>query len=232
MSTEMELKQESLQVSEQVNAIMIKDAESFALAGNMIIALDQMKKKIVEYWKGPKDAAYKAHKEITAKETEMLKPIDERRRMLNGKMSAWATEQERIRREEQRRVDEARRKQEDEERRKLEERARKAEEKGKAEKAEELREKAEQVYIPPVVVVPEVEKTTRTETGTISTVKDIAVDIIDPMEIVKAVAAGTLPIAVITINEAKLKAAVKMLGIMELHGLNIREVVNTKFRGK
>lgn len=232
MINEQELQQEAVQVSEQVNAVVVRDQETYSIAGNMILALDKLKKKITDYWAEPIDTAFKAHKALTAKRAEMLNPIEDRGKALNRKMGEYATEQDRIRREEQRKIDEARRKKEDDERRKLEERARKAEEAGKEAKAEELREKAEAVYIPPTVVVPEVEKTTRTDSGTISQVKDIDIEIYNPLSVMKSIAAGELPLSIVTINEAKLKAHIKAFDLKAIPGVTVTPKITAKFRGK
>lgn len=229
---ERELKQEITTIDEQVGAVVVNSSATYEMAGALVIDLDALEKKINAYWEDPIKKAFDAHRALTAKRGEMLKPVQDRKKILRGKISAYLTEQERIRKEEQRKADEERRKREEAERAKLEARAAKAEEKGKTEKAEELREKAADVYVPPVVVQAEVEKTTRIETGTVSQKKDIRVTVTDPMAIVKAVASGTLPIGVVSINESKLKAAIKLQGISQLYGCTIEEIVNAQFRGK
>lgn len=229
---EQELKQEVMTIDEAVKAIVVNDAETYQSAGGMIINLDNLIKKIKTYWKEPKEKAFQAHKAITAKEAEMLKPIEERRRFLNGKISAYLTEQERIRKAEQARLDEERRKAEQKEREKLQARAEKAEEKGNDAKAEALRQKAEDVFIPPAIVVPAVEKTTKMDTGTISAVKDIEIEIVSELEIIRGIAEKQIPISVVTIHEAKLKAHIKAFQIKEMRGVKIIEVVKSKFRGK
>jgi hypothetical protein len=227
---EQDLKQELTTIDDQVRAITVKDQESFEFAGKAIIELETLKKKIVDYWRGPKEAAHRAHKEITAKESEMIKPVEEKSKFLRGKMSAYLTHQEALRREAQRKVDEERRKQEEAERKKLEAQAVKAEEKGKTEKAEALREKADEVYVPPVLVQAEIEKTTRTDSGTISQKKDISVTITDTMAILRGVVSGAIPASVVTINEVKLKQYIKLQQLNHLNGCDIREVVSAQFR--
>lgn len=229
---ERELKQEIMTVDEQVAAVVVNSAATFETAGALVIDLDALEKKISAYWEDPIKKAFDSHRALTAKRGEMLKPVQDRKKILRGKISAYLTEQERIRREEQRKADEERRKREEAERAKLEARAAKAEEKGKADKAEELREQASDVYVPPVVVQPEVEKTTRIDTGTVSQKKDIRVTVTDPAAILRAVVAGQIPIGVVAVNESKLKAAIKLQGLTVLDGCIIEEVVNAQFRGK
>ena len=229
---EKELKQEIMTADERVNAVVVSDTGSYELAGAMVIDLDRLAKKINAYWEEPIKKAHEAHRALTAKRGEMLKPVEDRKKVLRGKISAYLTEQERIRKAEQAKLDEERRKKEHAEREKLERAAAKAEEKGKDERAEALREKAADVYIPPAVVVPEVEKTTRMDTGTVSQKKTTRVTVTDPVAILRAVVAGSLPIGIVTINETKLKQAIELQGLKQLDGATIEEIVTAQFRGK
>lgn len=228
---ELELKKEVVTVTDQINAMVVNSPESYTEAGRAIIGMNDLVKKIKEYWKPLKEKAFQVHKEITGKENEMLKPVEDRRKELAKRVSAYLTEQERIKQDEQRKRDEEIRAQIERERAKLEKKAEKAEVKGDTDKAEALREQAADVYVPPVIVQGAVDKTTRTEEGTISTVKDIEVTITDPVEILKGIIAGHIPIAVITINESKLKAHCKSFGIKQLPGCVINEIVKSQFRG-
>jgi hypothetical protein len=229
---EQELKQEITTIDNQVKSVVITNQESFTDAGNITLTIDGMIKQVKEYWKEPKEKAFQAHKAITAKESEMLGPLKEMRNMVQKKISAYLTEIDRKRKEEQAKLDEQRRKQEEAEKKKLAERAARAEESGKTEKAEALREKAEEVYVPPVVVQPEVEKTTRTEFGTISKKEKLNITVLDPLEVIKAVARKDAPITIVNIKEAKLKDFIKLSKLKEFPGCEIREVIDAQFRAK
>lgn len=229
---EQALQNEVMVIDEQMNSLVVKDAESYQIAGEMVINLKSLRKKIVEYWKDTKEKARKTWQDICAKESQMLDPVDQRIKNTNKKVSDYLTEQERLRRVEQARLDKEREDREAAERAKLEKKAEKAEEKGNTEKAEELREKAAEVYVPPSVVQPTVEKTTRMDAGTVSAQGDIDIIVRDPMAVLKGVVAGTVPISVITISESKLKAHAKAFKLKTLDGCDIIERVNAKFRGK
>jgi len=229
---EQELKTEIVRADEQVRAIVVKTKDDFEIASAYILSLKDLRKKVIVYWKDMKGKTHQAWKAVCDSEKNMLDPVDRNIKILDQKNRAFLTEQENIRKEEQRKLDEDRRKKEEAERRRLEERAARAEEKGKLEKAEQLREKKEDVYIPPATVEPEIEKTTRTDAGTISQKKDIEIRITDPMAILRAVVAGQLPIGIVEIKESKLKQAIKLQAITNLEGCIIREVVNTQYRGK
>lgn len=226
------LKSEITTVEEKVKEITVTDKQTFELAGELIIDLDRLVKQIKEYWKEPKERAFQAHKAITAKESEMLRPVTDRRNDLAGKIKRYLTEQERIRREEQARLDAERIKREQAERDKLAKQAAKAEEKGNAEKAEALREKINDVFVAPSIVVPEVEKTTRMDTGTVSVTKDIEVIINDEKALIAEIAAGNVPASIVTFSVPKLKAYIKLQGLTKLNGVTIAEVSSAKFRGK
>lgn len=83
-------------------------------------------KQIVEYWKPAKEAADKAHKQLVAKEKQMLKPLQEAEAIIKRTMLDYQRAVEKARREAEA---EARRRQEEEARRLLEQ-AVQAEEKG------------------------------------------------------------------------------------------------------
>ena len=219
------------QVETEVTAIVVDSQESYELAGRAVIGLDRLIKKIKEYWRGPKDAAFQAHRAIVARETEMLKPVKTQRAALNSKVSGYLTEQNRIRREQQQKLDNDRRKKEEAERARLAKRADTAEAKGKPEKAEDLRTKAGEVSVPVAVIAPVVPKTTKTEAGSISQRTSVEVEVIDAKLVLGAVIDGTLPMSVVTIRQAKIQQFVKLQGLTEVPGCKLTEVVNASFRG-
>ncbi len=227
---EQQLKNEITTVDDRVNSIVVNDPDTFQKAGSVVIDLDGLIKKINTYWEDPIKKAHEAHKSLTAKRAEMLKPVEDRKKLLRGKISAYLTEQDRIKREEQRKLDDERRKKEQAEREKLERAAIKAEEKGKIERAEDLRTQAADVYVQPAIVESQIEKTTRMETGTVSQKRDIRVAVSDPMAVLHAIIGGRLPIGIVNINETKLKQAIKLAGITQLDGCIIEQVINAQIR--
>lgn len=125
---ENELKQELTVVEQRVDEILVLDKETFSIAGQMVIEIDSLIKKIKTYWKEPKERAFQAHRAITAKESEMLKPVEDRRRALTQKINAYSTEQRRLERIAQEKLDAERRAAEQKERERIERQAAKAEE--------------------------------------------------------------------------------------------------------
>ena len=231
MMDEKDLKME-LATEAKASDILVLDQYSYSLAGAAILRLDAMTKKIKEYWADPKKKAHEAWKAITAKESEMLLPVESHRKELNFRVKKYLTDQDRARREEQAAIDAAQRKAEDAERAKILASAERAAAKGKDERAADLREKAEAVFVAPAIVQGEVEKTTRIDAGTVSTIADIEITVTDTTEVLRQIIAGKIPISVITLSEAKIKAHVKAWGLTSMPGLTILEVVNARFRGK
>jgi len=227
---EQELNGALVEVEDKINMVVVRDAETYETAGRIVLDLDGLRKKITNYWADPKKKAFEAHKAITEKEKQMLRPIDDKRKLLDRKISDYLTEERRKRDEAQRKEDEKRRQHEQRQRERLMKKAEAEAEKGNEEKAEALAEQAENVYVPPVAVLSEVDQTTRTDAGTISQRQELEIRITDPMKVIQAVANGELPIGVLTISETKLKQHVKLYRLRTLPGCAIDERVAASFR--
>lgn len=136
---------------EQGGALMVKTANGLTITthedydkGTTILKdIKTRVKAVKEYWKGPKEAANAAHKELVAKEAQMLKPLQEAESIIKKAMLAYTTEVERKRRE----AEEAARKAREEEVKRLEAIAAQAEAQGDTDTAEIMRDMAEEVPI-------------------------------------------------------------------------------------
>lgn len=134
---------------EQGGALMVKTARELTITTHEDYdkGTDYLKevktriKAVKEYWKGPKEAANAAHKELVAKEAQMLKPLQEAESIIKKAMLAYTTEVERKRRE----AEEAARKAREEEVKRLEAIAAQAEAQGDEDTAEIMRDMAEEV---------------------------------------------------------------------------------------
>ena len=96
-TAEREFKEESLTLKQQASAIQVKSVESYASAGELGKSMKELRQKVVDYFKPLKDAANKAHKALTTRENEELKPIDEAITILRAEMNKYTADQERIR---------------------------------------------------------------------------------------------------------------------------------------
>ena len=213
-------------------AVVVNSPESHNTATNMVLSLDGLIKVVKDYWKGPKEAAYRAHKQITAKEADMLRPMETQRKEIARKISDYLTEQDRLRQQEYARLQEEQRKAEEAERQRLLDEAAKAEAAGDKVTSDIRLKQATDVEVeaprPPAPVVPQ---TLRTDNGTVAQRRDVEVTITDQMAVLKAVVAGDLPIGVITIHESKIKAHVKLTGVMQIPGCSIRQIVAATYKG-
>ncbi len=193
---EEELNKEILPELSVAAEIIVKDAESYQMAGKSWKSLTTLEKRIKSYWDGtvddpgPVKMAAILKDNLTKKRDAMLGPVGEQKNSLRLGMKTFEDEQERIRRAEQAR---------------LEEEARKAAEEAALAQAVALemnghKAAAEAVIAAPVVApAVYVQKTTPTGFGN-ATRRTWGAEVTDLMALVKAVAAGIVPIQAIEAN--------------------------------
>lgn len=150
----MELETKALSLPDQAKAIgSIVTPEQYAAAGELLVAIKDLRKGIAEHHAPMIEAAHRAHKEALAARKRLDDPLDQAERVVKPAMGSYVAEEERKRREVERVAQEAARK--------AEEDARLAE----AEAAERAGDHAEAdamiqapVVVPPVVVPSSVPK--------------------------------------------------------------------------
>ncbi len=185
-----ELNQEIIPELAIAGEIVVKDAMTYQMAGETWKSLTALEKKIKAYWEDDVTTALKLHRSLVAKRDAMLIPVGEQKNSLRLGMKTFEDEQERIRRAEQAR---------------LEEEARKAAEEAALAQAVALemnghKAAAEAVIAAPVVApAVYVQKTTPTGFGN-ATRRTWGAEVTDLMALVKAVAAGIVPIQAIEAN--------------------------------
>lgn len=181
--------------------IVVKDAESYQMAGETWKSLTALEKKIKTYWDEDVSSALNLHRSLVAKRDAMLVPVGDQKNSLRLGMKAFEDEQKRIRRAEQAR---------------LEELARKAAEEAALAKAVDLeqnghKEAAEAVLAVPVVA-PAVYVPNVTPTGFgNATRRTWGAEVVDLMALVKAVAAGSVPIQALEANTVFLNGMARQL---------------------
>ena len=129
---------------------VITDPQTYVAAKEYLPRLKQAEDRVLNFFKDIKDAAFKAHKAITTKETEQLKPIKTARDRLARLIYDYEAEENRKRR--QRELEEQKRLQEQQQAAAVEEAVSMAEA-GAPEMAEQILEQAIAAP-PPVVVLP------------------------------------------------------------------------------
>lgn len=192
---EQESTQEALILKSQADSVVVSNKEQYDTA----LAIDERArkaKKAFHDWFDPIDDASKKQRQATIQQGKKIdEPLDYVIKTVSRKTSAWyAQEQARIR----------------EEQRKAEEIARRAAEEAALKAAEELEKQgmtaaADAIMETPVSVskveVPQLEKTEG-----VSYRKQYSAEVVSLMDLVKAVAAGTVPIAYIQANTTALNA--------------------------
>lgn len=191
------------------SAMVVQDEHGRARAAEVREQARQVIKEIEAEFKEDREAAHGLWKRIVARIKRMTDTPEKVIAILEEKMSAYLSEQERIRRAAE---DKARKEAEAEaerERQKLLKAAEKAEAKGNAEAAELKRMEAENVQvIAPVIAGPD--KMIRTDSGSTSASKDFDLVIVDPTAIIRALAAGAMPIACVDFKLGVIKRFAEM----------------------
>ena len=69
--------EETNSLAVQATGIKVYDEPSYIAAGEFAKGIKDLKKRIIDYFKPLKEAAYKAHKAITQKESDELLPLEQ-----------------------------------------------------------------------------------------------------------------------------------------------------------
>jgi hypothetical protein len=113
-TTLVDLEQEAISVRSEIAALAVTDQKSYDLAVEKRTAAKSWLKSAEEWFDGIQKPAYDAYKNILAQRKLVCEPTEAAIKQINGALLSFDQEQERIRRDEQRRLDEeARKKAED-----------------------------------------------------------------------------------------------------------------------
>lgn len=225
-----EIQTQMIDMTDRAKGLTIVNQDTFDFAGQVLIDLASMKKKIIAYHKDTKEATKKAKDIAYQKEKDDLAPItsaDSTVRALRGDYKR--KEDARIQKE-QDRLDKLAKDKADRETAKL---LKKAEKEEDPEKKEELEQKAEDVYVAPNIAAGTIGKTTRHKGGGSTTfIKSIEVEVTDEMALLKEIMAGKAPITLIKFNN--LKPWVKATGIKngQIQGIRITESKRESVRAR
>lgn len=108
------VEEKALSVPDQARNFLITTNEDFQNADSLLTSWKGIEAEIHSAFDPIVDAAHKAHKEAVAQRKKYLDPIEQGRALLKPKMSAYADEQERKRKEAERMAQEEARKREEE----------------------------------------------------------------------------------------------------------------------
>lgn len=202
-------KDEGTAIEQRARALEVVSEETRLEAADMRERARQFKKAVQDRFKGPKDSAFKAHKDICALEAEMYGPADRVIKVLDSKSSAYLMELERQRRAEEERLRKEAEAKAEAERKRLEKLAERQMEAGKFEKAEETIARAEDVQVM-APILPSIDRSVKTEAGGTSGSKDFDVSVDNVLLVIRQVSDGKLPIACIDIKASVIKSWVKL----------------------
>lgn len=135
------------------NNIVIQNQAQFDLIDERRKSLKPLKDKINGYFKPLTDAANAAHKALTRRRSDELRPLEQAEDRAKTVQRAWIKEQERIAEEQRKKDEEERLKRETAEKKKIDKKIDKAIEKGDENLLETLEVEKEEVYIPPTNTV-------------------------------------------------------------------------------
>jgi hypothetical protein len=195
----------SLEVDNTVEAyagFTVNGPAEYAKAGESVILINGKIGRIIDYWKGLKDKAYKAHQDVCKKEKDMLLPLKSLKAEIEGSANKYLAEEDR----KQRKIEaDAKRVADAEAERERKDLLKRAERVKTPAKKEELTQKAEEVYVKPVVIDHTIEKTTQVSSGSTTRKVETQITIVDKLKLIQAVADGSVPASIISIEETKLK---------------------------
>lgn len=217
-----QIEQSIATVEQQYSNYAIATQEDYAKAAAAVKEIKDRKKQIVDFFADSKAKAHAAWKAITTQEKSFTDQLDAVERTIKSKMSTYAMEQERIRREAEAKA----RREAEEKARKEQERlmaeAAKAEQSGDTAKAEETFQQAMQTQPAPVQPV-DIPKPTAQGA---STRKTWLVESVDKATFIAAAAKDSNLLQFISIDEGALKRAIiNAKGEINLPGVNFREDV-------
>jgi hypothetical protein len=91
---EQQQQQETNLTVQKAEALMIANNTDYEAAGAALVEIKTYNKRVTDYWKEPKDNAYKAWKGICAKEKAILDPLNQAEGLIKQKMATYQREQE------------------------------------------------------------------------------------------------------------------------------------------
>src|ERR1035438_967293 len=215
---EKELKQEALTITQQAQAIVIRDQVSYNHASSLLLEqIIPFRRRWEEYWSPLRKAAWDSHKAVMAKFNEGDEPAARAEQLVKASIRNWDMEQERIRCELQRKA------QEEAERLAREERMQAA---IAAEAAGATNEQVDEIFDAPVqVVAAPVEMTYQRASGISKSRDNWSAEVQDMKALVKAVAVGKVSYEYLLPNQTALNARAKAdKSTMNIPGVVARNV--------
>ena len=198
---EQELKRQALTVIERAKIVRIQDQQSYDVATALLLnEIIPFRKRWKDFWEALRIPAYAAYQAVLTKFNEGDKPAEAAERAVKAEIRRWDEEQERIRQELQRKAQEEAERIEEEQRLRA---AIVAEESGASE------QEVSAIVESPVLAVAAPVQPTYQRTPGVSGRDNWKAKITDFRMLVRAVAAGKVPMEYLMPNESALNARAK-----------------------
>jgi len=215
--------QDSAILQQALNSVKITDELSFARVADIVRDCGDAKKSIEGFFEQPRELAHKAHKSITERIATMVRPFETIANAGKANMKAFRDEQRRVEQQRAAEIERAAR----EERERLEREAREARKRGEMAAAREIVAQAE-------MVVAEAPTPVAAKVAGIQEPKSFKADVMEPMELIKAIASGKVdliqqrskgaPEPLVRVNETLISDMARRLGLdLKLPGVKVYE---------
>lgn len=217
-------------ITRQAVSCQIVDAESRAAAIALATEITRRIKIVETEFEDDKKRSYDLWKSICNRITKLVEPYKSAKALVDAEISRDWQVQERLRREAEAKARAEAAEAEKRERERLEKEAAARLEEGKIEEAEAALDESDRVFVPVVAPPAEAPKTQRAAAGSVTVVTDIAVEVVSPMALIRAIADGKLPTHLVAFQMGELKKYAKVTGAKELPGVRITTVARTSTR--
>lgn len=212
MSTIQDLETQAISVPDRAKGMTVKTAEDYMAAGELLKTIKGIRAEIDATFDPIIEKAHASHKEAISQKRKVEMPLAEAEAILKPRIAAWMAEQERLRKEAEMLAQ--RKAQEEAERLQLEEAAL-LHEIGETELANSRLE--EKPLVAPVILPKSVPKVTG-----VSMTKRYSAVVVSLMDLIKAVAAGKVPIQAVKADEVFLnRQAVAMKDALQYPGVRV-----------
>jgi len=204
--TVLSVEESAVSIVEQAQSVRVTNQETLEQANDILGAIKKMHKEVVAEFDPKVKAAHAAHKAAVAHMKKYTTPLEAAEKAIKCDMQRYVTEQEEKESKERER---AQREAEEKERKRiadLEAKEQKARESGDEAKAEKLAAKKEDVSYAPKTVAPKVNKVDGLSFKEVWTA-----DVTDMRALIKAVADGIAPIAILEVNKSNLSRHAKLV---------------------
>ncbi len=212
--------QRGTELIEQAKSIMIVDDTTRELATEFSSNTRLAIKAIEAEFRPDIDRAHQLHKDLLARMKKLCEPFKQAQSIVDDEIKLDYLERERTRREEERQVmiqaEAERKKQEEEQRQEAEQLIAD----GELEEAEAVLDA--EVVTAPIIPVEKVDKTLKSNAGSITARTDIQVELIDKRVVLIEVFEGRLPDTLVDVNMGAAKRYAKASG-MDMPGFRITE---------